>query len=106
MNTMPFIHRFETEHSKYVYDVTSNEIFQVGDIEYELADPGPVQIDIINALGQRVRSLVREAHQEVGVWTVVWDGRGDDQSRLAGGVYFCRMRERGSTHLLPMLLMR
>jgi len=75
-------------------------------IEYELTDPGPVQIDIINALGQCVRSLVDEDYQDVGVWTVLWDGRSEGNDRLAGGVYFCRLRERASTHLHRMLLIR
>lgn len=75
-------------------------------IEYELTGPGPVHIEVINALGQRVRLLADEDYQDVGVWVVLWDGRSDDNRRLASGVYYCRLREGGATHLLPMLLIR
>ena len=43
-------------------------------IAYRLAAPGPVRLEIYNALGQAVRTLVDEV-QAVGFYQVGWDAR-------------------------------
>lgn len=48
---------------------------------------------IYNIGGQLVKTLVDEG-QKVGLHTVRWDGRGDDGTRVASGVYFYRMEAR------------
>ncbi len=34
----PFVHKFETDRLKYVYDVNSNRVFQVSEVAYEIFD--------------------------------------------------------------------
>ena len=34
----PFVHKFETDRLKYVYDVNSNRVFQVSDVTYEIIE--------------------------------------------------------------------
>ena len=75
-------------------------------IEYTLAVPGPVYLQVLNSLGQRVRLLVDEAGQGVGTWTVAWDGRDDAGHRLGSGVYFYQLREGGAVRTRSLLLLR
>lgn len=34
----PFVHRFQTERGKYVYDVNSNRVFRVSDLAYDIVE--------------------------------------------------------------------
>ncbi|MFH1570886.1 MAG: Ig-like domain-containing protein [Gemmatimonadota bacterium] len=75
-------------------------------IEYILASPGPVRLEVTNCLGQRVRLLVDEAYQEVGTWSVLWDGRDDAGRPLASGVYFYQLVEGGARRARSLALVR
>ena len=55
-------------------------------IAYRLASPGPVRLEIYNALGQQVRILVDE-FQGAGAYQVTWDARDQWGSEVAAGVY-------------------
>jgi len=67
-----------------------NPFNPVSAIAYELAEPGLVSLAIYNALGQRVRVLVRR-DQSPGSYAAHWDGRSDAGAALASGVYFYRL---------------
>ncbi len=75
-------------------------------IEYEVTQAGPVHLEIYNILGQRVRLLVDESHQELGVWTATWDGRDDANRSLASGVYLYQLREPGAIRRQRLLLLK
>ena len=60
-------------------------------IGYHLHEPGPVVLEIYDALGRRVRRLVTR-EQAAGRHEVVWDARDDAGRELASGIYFCRMQ--------------
>ncbi len=55
-------------------------------IAYDLPKASQIRLEIINALGQKVHTLV-DGEQAAGRYQVVFDGK-----NLASGVYFCRMR--------------
>ena len=59
-------------------------------ISYFLFDPGPVRLQIYNALGQPVRSLVDE-FQVTGFHQVSWDARDERAAEVAAGVYIARL---------------
>jgi len=59
-------------------------------IAFSLAARGRVSLVIYDALGARVRSLLDDV-RDAGVSSVGWDGRGDEGTEAASGVYFCRM---------------
>ena len=54
-------------------------------IEYSLAEPGNVRLEIFNGNGQRIETLV-DGWQGAGTHSMVWDA-----SSQANGVYFCRI---------------
>lgn len=59
-------------------------------IRFDLPASGAVELSIYNAVGQRVRTLVRQV-REAGVYSLAWDGRDGEGRELASGVYLCRM---------------
>ncbi len=78
---------------------------EVATIEYRIESPGPVRMLLYNALGQPVRALVDE-FQEVGVWSVGWNGR-DDAGMISGsGVYYIELIEGGRRHRRSLVLLR
>lgn len=59
-------------------------------IRYELPKEGLVQLTVFNALGQKVRTLVRGV-ELAGAHAVRWDGRDERGVGVAGGMYFYRL---------------
>ncbi len=59
-------------------------------IAFSLAKDGDVSLIVYDVSGQRVRTLVDE-HRKRERYSVEWDGRDDQGSPVASGVYFCRM---------------
>ena len=59
-------------------------------IAYRLAAPGLVRLDIYNALGQPVRTLV-DQFQTAGEYQVPWDARDQQGATVAAGVYLTRL---------------
>jgi hypothetical protein len=63
-------------------------------LEYTLFAPGRVQIDVLDASGRIVRTLV-DAVQAKGPHSMAWDGTDADGAKLPSGVYFTRMLSEG-----------
>jgi hypothetical protein len=74
-------------------------------IDYSLPVTGAVRLEIFNALGQKVRTLVNEV-QNVGKWTVRWNGRDDFGANVASGVYFYRLTTPTVVLTQKMLLLK
>jgi hypothetical protein len=60
-------------------------------IQYTLAQPASVQIDVFTVSGRKVRTLVNGSHP-AGVYTVNWDLRDDRGRAVEPGVYFYQLR--------------
>lgn len=56
-----------------------------------LAGPAPTTLDLLSADGRVVRTLDAGV-LPAGTTVVIWDGKGEDGHRLAGGAYFVRLR--------------
>ena len=74
-------------------------------IVYQLSTAGEVQLNIINILGQPVRTLVDE-FQQVGMGSAVWDGRDANGGEVGSGIYFYELREGGQRHCKSLILIR
>ena len=59
-------------------------------MRYGLPQAGYVELDIVNILGQQVRTLVA-AQQQAGWHRTVWDGRDDRGNLGPAGVYLYRL---------------
>ena len=73
-------------------------------IKFTVAVPGEVSLRIYDIAGRVLRTLV-EGWREAGVYSEMWDGRGDDSSVLPSGVYFYSLRagEAVVTHKMVLL---
>ena len=74
-------------------------------IGYRLAAPGLVRLDIYNALGQPVRTLVNQ-FQAAGVYQVAWDARDRRGRRVAAGVYLTRLHYPGGAQQRRLLYLK
>ena len=69
-------------------------------VAYALPDTAPVLIEVYNALGQRVTTLVDET-MPAGTHDATWDASG-----VSAGVYYCRIRAGSETAVTTMSLVR
>jgi len=74
-----------------------------GRFRFRLAGSGdaPVQVDIYDLRGRRVRTLVA-----ANVEGLIWDGRGGDGRTMAGGTYLAVARSRGRSYTTRIVLTR
>lgn len=75
------------------------------EIEYSLSEAGRVRVDVINVLGQVVKTLV-DGEQAAGNHTVTWYGTDAANQQVASGMYFYRMQAKGFVATKRMLLLR
>ena len=59
-------------------------------LRFALANGGDTRLEIYDAAGRRVASLVHAA-LEPGIYSVTWDGRADGGEPLGAGLYFARL---------------
>jgi len=59
-------------------------------IVYNLANNGPVRLEIFNILGQKVATVVNEV-QNVGTWNVRWNGTDAAGKQVSSGIYLYRL---------------
>ena len=74
-------------------------------VDYRVKYPGQIQIKIFNALGSPIRILSDE-YQEVGAWSVQWDGLDDIGQRVASGVYYFELQNYSRRERAALVLIR
>jgi hypothetical protein len=78
-------------------------------IQYQLPEAATVKLEIFNALGQKVRTLVNSEQQPAGYYHLEWNGRDETGYVLPSGVYFYHLkakaasREFAKTHKMLMV---
>ena len=74
-------------------------------IAYSVKDAGAVSIEIYNAKGQLVKTLVNE-HKATGNYSIVWNGRDNNNQAVSSGVYFYKMLAGKYSSTRKMILMK
>jgi hypothetical protein len=74
-------------------------------IKFNLPEASRVSLNIYNVLGQVVRTLVNE-ELPAGLHSVVWDGKNEQASDVASGVYFYRIKAGDFESTMRMTLLR
>ena len=69
-----------------------------------LPEASDYSIRVFNITGQLVKSY--GGHLEAGVHTIVWDGRNDQGSSVASGVYFYKAEAKGFTETRKMMMLK
>jgi len=83
-----------------------NPFNPVTKIAYDLPASAVVTLRVYTAAGRLVRTLLEDAVETPGRHSVAWDGCGEDGTRLASGVYFCRLDVDGETLTGSMVLLK
>ena len=60
-------------------------------INYYVANPTFVRLEVYNMLGQKIRSL-QKVFQSAGEYSLVWNGMDDSNNSVSSGVYFYRLQ--------------
>ena len=74
-------------------------------IRYDIPVMSNVQVDVYSLLGQKVKTLVRGAHQP-GFHAVQWNGTNDMGSPVASGMYICRIQADRFSAVKKLILMK
>lgn len=74
-------------------------------IDFGLAEQGDVRLEIFDAKGRLVRTLVREKRHH-NRYSVTWDGMNNAGNPVASGVYLYRLKTRSFTQTRKMLLLK
>lgn len=74
-------------------------------IRYTLPSKGRVAIDVYDARGERVASLLDE-EKPAGAYTLPWDGSDDNGARVSSGLYFARVTHASGTKSYKMVLLK
>ncbi|MDX9759224.1 MAG: FlgD immunoglobulin-like domain containing protein [Bacteroidota bacterium] len=74
-------------------------------IHFQIAQAGPMHLEIFNITGTRVR-LLSEGFMDAGRYGVVWNGRDDHGRPVESGSYFVRLRTDGISAVRRLLLMK
>gem|GEM_PF-2984286 len=74
-------------------------------IEYNVSQAAHVNIEIYNVRGQKVRTLIN-AHNEIGNYKVVWNGKDDNGRDVSSGMYLYIMKADDFYQVKRMTLMK
>ena len=88
-----------------LYQNYPNPFNPVTNISFSVLDAGEISLDVINVLGQRVRTLF-SGYLSTGLHKFEWDGTNQSGSRMASGVYFYRLEGESSSQSRKMLLLK
>ena len=74
-------------------------------IKLNLPKTGQVSVKVYNVRGELVRTL-RDESMAAGAYDIIWDGKSDQGSQAASGVYFYETRANGQVKVNKMALVK
>ena len=60
-------------------------------IEIKLVKDSEIQVEVLNQLGQRVKTITTKKQLTSGVHQLTWDGRNSGNGEVAPGIYHVRI---------------
>jgi uncharacterized Ntn-hydrolase superfamily protein len=88
-----------------LYNNYPNPFNPTTQIMYDVPKQSLITIDIYNALGQHVKSLV-DLEQMPGQYNIMWDGTNEFNRQLGAGIYLCRLKGTGSTKTIKLIMVK
>lgn len=82
-----------------------NPFNPVTKISFYVDQPGKVNLEIFNILGQRVKVLVN-GERNVGLYEINWDATNDVGHKVPSGIYFYRLKAGQKTAIRKMMLLK
>jgi hypothetical protein len=74
-------------------------------IYYSLEQSADVKLEVLNIIGQSVRTLF-SGYQPVGGYSVAWDGRDNNARNAGSGIYFVRLATDANTEYIKAVLLK
>jgi hypothetical protein len=74
-------------------------------IRYSLIKPSQVKLSIFNLVGQEIKKL-KDAYQNTGEYSMVWDATDDENNPVSSGVYYYKLETNDMHHYKKMVLVR
>lgn len=74
-------------------------------VAFTISAPGSARLVVYNSRGELVRTLV-DRDVTIGAHRFEWDGRGDNGSRVASGVYYAALTVGRESDTVKMLLLK
>ncbi|KAB2837974.1 MAG: T9SS type A sorting domain-containing protein [Melioribacteraceae bacterium] len=75
-------------------------------ISFKIPIQSVVTLEVLNILGQKVRSLIHKENYAAGTWSVEWDGKSDYGEFMPSGVYLYKIRTADFTEVKKMILIK
>jgi parallel beta-helix repeat protein len=69
-----------------IASISPNPFNLTTSISYSIAEPDRVEIQIFDILGREVRTLINN-HQDVGLYSIYWNGKNNQGLELPSGIY-------------------
>jgi hypothetical protein len=82
--------------------LSPNPSSSASQITFMVHKDSEVRLNVYDSSGRLVRTLVN-AYRNSGMHTVEWDGQSDTRTRVASGLYFCRLESAGSVSVMKMV---
>ncbi|RLC51586.1 MAG: hypothetical protein DRZ79_02525, partial [Candidatus Cloacimonadota bacterium] len=74
-------------------------------IQFNIKKAGHVTLDVYNAMGQKVKTLVNR-NLDAGTHSITWDGTNSQNYGVSSGVYFYKLKQGRYTSTKKMILMK
>ena len=74
-------------------------------ISYRIKDKAPVKLEIFDAKGRRVKTIVNET-KSAGDYRALWNGTNESNKKLSSGVYFYKMTSGKFTSTKKVILVK
>lgn len=85
--------------------VSPNPADKLTRIDYQVTEPGLINIDIINSSGFEVKKLSC-CHKEFGNHTAYWDTTDETGCNVPSGIYFCRIKTSSNQYFARIAVIR
>jgi hypothetical protein len=74
-------------------------------ISYQISKLSQVRLYIFDVIGREIKIII-DKQQPPGEYSILWDGRDEDQNQMPSGVYFVKLKADDLTIVRKMLLVR
>ncbi len=75
-------------------------------IKFQLPHATRVTVEIINILGQNIKTLIQNELKEAGHYQVEWNGKDNTGGNVSSGIYILHLKTEQFTHSIKMILQK
>jgi len=74
-------------------------------IDYNINKDSNIELSVFNILGQKVKTI-ENSFKEKGRYSVIWNGRNNDDKLLPSGIYFIEINNFKQRDIIPVTLLK